>query len=1250
MDADAAVTNRRGSSLVRKVVVTAIALIFLSVAAISALPVLSPFFASPLAGMMGRMIGREVQLDHLSVNLLRSRAHIAGLTVMEEDGETEFVGIDRMEAQFSLGRLIKGDIGLPAVRVDGLRARVVADEHGVYNYQSILEEDEVTGTEGEETAAPPAGREPKSIDLPEVFADILVSDVRLSYRDARKARSAELTTSSLHCSVEGLDDIVYESEGGRVELIRGDAITADGRWAIRGESSLRSSDNELSASSRGRTRVKDISVKRAGDVLLDEEKLTVSHDMNYVRDTELTIDQFQITSSFADMEGEGLRFPDPVELGRAPAGGGEEAITPAPEGEFGGQLVGSIDLMVVAPILDFLTDQNPLERSDGRISWKLSVVDVMLPRMRLRTEVDSGDMTFVLRRLNGGESVPVTLGPMQQEAEVGVDMATLQTDGWNELSVAGAGSEEDLFRMRQEWESVPPSSGAIPIPLENLKSEIDVALEPLTGALAGLLPEGFELTGRFSSMDALSRNGDAEFRLAGTTELSGRLAMPDAREAVPVGLESDRNVAFGFKDSGELSSLDVRRLDLKMPGQNLFDLDLAGRLDFTPRPGGELKGRMLADLSGATPYLRAFGLNADLDGGWEQTLLLSGGSDELRLESGGRLVKPFSCVPEGGEVRFSTPLAVNVQTRLENVREFLRDGDTELLRVMLESTADAPLVVLGEGDDPAVSATADLRMNVRRSEVQVKDLRIDGRWSGENVRRLNPDIDDLLHVPVKAAGILDCGDGEFGLEGTDLRVSLEEPVPHGEIAMNGSLKSVSLAELPRLLDLFDIEEPAEPQAEDGGDETPDGGGEVAEVEPVALPMGQLNGLRLSMQGAVDSVDMGEDNVVEGVTITGDFDGPGSGHPMECQLTGRINPGGEDEGELDLKVEGEVDGDNVPHFTSRYEVQKFPVTDPMIEAGKRFAVNQYTVPLLGHFRFATSPPPRVGVAGALRWSGMQWEPIRRSMVSDGPVQARLPGGKFSMDVALTDILNRDVADKVRQEGAEPQKEELQEAKERRETLQKRLGQVNDALKDVRGTLLKLQKRRDELQDMIDAVRPLAAFSGDAEEKLEELEDNLDSIAGRVEPKKDDLSEKKEKQNDLQQRVEAIKERINELEDGLQGAGLLSATGLAEHLNFSYEAIKARVEVTNDNPWEDADAGEFSRISLDSLAFEPEGADLPEFGGWIDLGGNYQITIIPSEHTFDRIGERSRLLADVLREQGVTLTPEGVSGAGINEDRR
>lgn len=134
-------------------------------------------------------------------------ARVSGVSLSERAPEREFVSLESAHASVALLPLLRGEVIVDRVSVSGLKAQIVKDKEGRFNFQDLVEP-----KPGEKAAAKDGtkagGGTPVSFDI----AGISIENAALGYRDL--AAGQELAISNLNLSTGR----IAENAEGKIDL------------------------------------------------------------------------------------------------------------------------------------------------------------------------------------------------------------------------------------------------------------------------------------------------------------------------------------------------------------------------------------------------------------------------------------------------------------------------------------------------------------------------------------------------------------------------------------------------------------------------------------------------------------------------------------------------------------------------------------------------------------------------------------------------------------------------------------------------------------------------------------------------------------------------------------------------------------------------------------------------------------------------------------------------------------------------
>lgn len=169
------------------------------------------------------LIGRQIKVEHVAINLFSGHVGVHSLTLMEDNAVDQFAGLDTLDVAVSLLRLPGRTVHLRHLTLTGLSVNLVQDS-GRMNFQSIIDHFAQDSTS--------ADREPDPSPSPWVVSlhNIRLAGGRAQYTDLRHK-----TRSGLHDLNLFVPDFVVGGQGSTdagltVQLTKGGTLKANATW------------------------------------------------------------------------------------------------------------------------------------------------------------------------------------------------------------------------------------------------------------------------------------------------------------------------------------------------------------------------------------------------------------------------------------------------------------------------------------------------------------------------------------------------------------------------------------------------------------------------------------------------------------------------------------------------------------------------------------------------------------------------------------------------------------------------------------------------------------------------------------------------------------------------------------------------------------------------------------------------------------------------------------------------------------
>ncbi len=745
------------------------------------MPLYSTLFAPVVAGQLGRALGLPVRLAGLRADLLGGTVELMGLKVREADSRTEVLVVDRAYAECRLGALLRGEIELPRLALDGFRLLVSADADGNLNWQPVL--DRLGGGQG---------KEPDSSGAPPLRVNVELARGEIVAANAVGLRAG---VSALRGTVRinGLQDVRHELAG-RVDVGKGgaDAISADGELSLHGSARVTGGEG---VSASGVLALQKLRFEGLADGPIAERHLDVSYDVAAdPAAASVQVPALQVSSDYFDLTVADLTLSVPgpklarVPLAAAPREGRLEALVLLDRlaRDFGprvGRLSGGM-----------------LRNFGGTLQVAASVKTGADGSLSLDEEFSLSHFTAA----GSGEGGDYSLAPADLAQEGTFSFSNSGADYRGSLRVVGEASDPILAMSTALGSSREPEDAKGVV--RRLSNELSADLEALDrtyGALAramGVVPAGVGARGRLSHrIEATHSNGRVDVSGGGQI-VETEVALPD-RVHDPGAVEWAHNGRVHLEDGKvtavELCGDDGARIALDGPG---LTLSVGGRVDgmagaLDSWRLGALRLTAEAQTAALAAWLERAGIataGPSADGVAGLTLMAEGPVEDFGLDThasyAGEVNVPHGAdaEPVGGQVEFDMSSALQVR----GLPGFLRDPHRTVLQVQglsdNESRPDLRVQSKGDllwegwlaGDVSLAGGALDVADSSLRLVVQPGPLRrAVGRWVPENMLRISENLSlggtaEIRLQTIGNAGLkvgLDLTPTELGLAGVEGR-------------------------------------------------------------------------------------------------------------------------------------------------------------------------------------------------------------------------------------------------------------------------------------------------------------------------------------------------------------------------------------------------------------------------------------------------------------------------------------------------
>jgi AsmA protein len=158
-------------------------------------------------------------------------ARVSGVALSERQADREFLSLASAHASVGLLPLLRGEVVVDRVRVAGLKAQIVKDKDGRFNFQDLLE-----ARPGEKPAAPPEKKAEAGGPVKFDIAGIQIENAALAYRDLASGQDLSLSGFNLETGR------IAENAQGKVDLstsLKRNSPPLEAKLALNGTYSLK---------------------------------------------------------------------------------------------------------------------------------------------------------------------------------------------------------------------------------------------------------------------------------------------------------------------------------------------------------------------------------------------------------------------------------------------------------------------------------------------------------------------------------------------------------------------------------------------------------------------------------------------------------------------------------------------------------------------------------------------------------------------------------------------------------------------------------------------------------------------------------------------------------------------------------------------------------------------------------------------------------------------------------------------------
>lgn len=663
-------------SVGRKISCAILCLVGLVIVVLLALPLYSPLFKGTIVSKIEAKTGRKASLGAFRVSLFTSKVSLGDLTIKEEDGETDFVAVKKVYVNFSILPLVVGRIRVPLAEVDGVVVHVKVDAAGRGNFQSILD----TLAAGKKPQPPEPPQPPKTkapMSLPNVRAHVVLSDINVTYANARNDSDLALKGLGAECIVAGLQDIFYKSSCTGIDFSarKGAARSAGLAYSLDGTLSLAMQGGKPVVSSKGSLMLSGMRLDLADGPKLVDRAVSFKHDLGLdMAKGVLRIDSIDLSSDYLRGQVSGVhisgldRFPKLAQAMKdAPdAAARREVLRGLQPASWTGSADAVMDLdRIKKDFGSFIAKRSKqkLEDFGGRIVFRAKLgpegegglkAD---QRLALEGFHVSGQLTRMVDGKAETRPYTVALHELSQALDCAMDFKSFDLSGTQKMLVTASDGDKApvtlvSFSKKSVCENLLGGKDS-PFTIKEQTASFNVDLTALGRTLKDLMPPDTTLRGAIACNNKVHGKVGEGFVLTGDTDIRVEVASPRVPSLAPIVVTGRRDVIFDLNERMQPTRVLFRRMDMKSKNDRLVDFNMTGEMDVKAGEFKDLKLSLLSQLGDAQPYLDAFVPGMRLRGALTHEMAVTGNGTLVKLTGGGGLRGLFVSLPAkpGGAAR-----------------------------------------------------------------------------------------------------------------------------------------------------------------------------------------------------------------------------------------------------------------------------------------------------------------------------------------------------------------------------------------------------------------------------------------------------------------------------------------------------------------------------------------------------------------------------------------------------------------------
>lgn len=681
--------------------------------AILFLPLYSSLFTGIITGQVEKIIGRKASIESLSLNLITSKLSIGNISIKESDGTKSFVDLQNVLVDFSIFPLLSGGVQVPICEVSGLKVHVEVDEAGKANYQSILEHLAKSAPAQETSEKPenlsPSSEESAPLELPEVKARLLLSDISFYFNDKKQKQSFELKNFSFDCLVDGLDKISYTStwQGANFKSAQFTSIEAGTLYDLSGTASLVMENGQPGVNSEGKLSFSKMYAKGITKNDYQDKAISMEHKLHL--DLNKGICRFQDITFNSDYLSFSLSKLAITRLDQLQKLAQKLPQTKKPE-ELK-KLLKNLSLQGWEGKFNLSFDLNRLNQDFGdKISQESKgQVDEFGGTLTVKGTLDGSETGLSIKEDLSLKGFYVK-GKMPQKSEDGKKLdpkayeIRLEEVSENIVAVLDihkmnlALNFNSLVTLPGKEKPVILSKVVSELKANNILSpdakinkgskDVSVNFSALNVLLRDFIPADTKIQGRLKNVDGLSGSLSEGFQLKGKTLLQLKVDSPETKGLPPLQVSGVRDIFITLGENYSPEKIDFRKVTLNSYKNEILRFLVAGSANLSTNEFSNVKLAIASKLQDLEPYMSPFVPGIKLGGDLQHVTLINSKNKEAYVSGGGRL-NNFSITMEQDSPEDSLKLALEPIRWYNEAKIVLEDDEPKITLTKLGGTHPA---------------------------------------------------------------------------------------------------------------------------------------------------------------------------------------------------------------------------------------------------------------------------------------------------------------------------------------------------------------------------------------------------------------------------------------------------------------------------------------------------------------------------------------------------------------------------------